>query len=175
MAHTFAQQCVEITQRFVQEEGVRLANERSSNRDTLTLSSAQLAWLLSQQIADFQHRRSLMNAPIDFRRRHLFQTEIEGEVLIARHVWVERVRLKYHRHVALSRRYGFDGYAVHANPARGQASRPAISRSNVDFPQPEGPTTVKISRSLISRDKLSRATIPRPNSFETFSRRMTGM
>src|SRR5438128_1304408 len=121
MAHTFAQQCVEIAQRFVQEEGVRLANERSSNRDTLTLSSAQLAWLLSQQIADFQHRRGLMNAPIDFRRRHLFQTEIEGEVLIARHVWVERVRLKYHRHVALARGYGFDGYAVHANPARGRS------------------------------------------------------
>src|SRR5437879_5611952 len=101
MAHAFAQQCVEIAQRFVQEEGLRLANERSSYRDTLALSSAQLAWLLSKQIADFQHRCGLMHPPVDFRRRHLFQTEVESEVLVARHMGIERVRLKDHSHVAL--------------------------------------------------------------------------
>ena len=37
------------------------------------------------------------------------------------------------------------------------ASRPAIIRSNVDFPQPEGPTKMRNSRSAIDRS-MSRNT-----------------
>src|SRR5438128_7425377 len=106
MAHTLAQQCIEIAQWFVQQKSMWLANERSSNGHTLALPSTQLARLLSKQIGYFQHRSGLLHMAIDFGRRQFFQTEIQSEILIARHVRVESVRLEDHRNIALSRRYG---------------------------------------------------------------------
>src|SRR5262245_38148484 len=54
-------------------------------------------------------------------------------------------------------------------------SRPAISRSNVDLPHPDGPTTVRTSLCPISRDTSSSARWPPANCLDTFSRRITGM
>src|SRR5262245_7525315 len=46
------------------------------------------------------------------------------------------------------------------------SSRPAIRRSSVDFPQPEGPTKTTNSPSSISRS-ISGMTVVEPNDFET--------
>ena len=70
--------------------------------------------------------------------RHL---QAEAHVLAHRHVRVERVGLEHHGHAALGR---IDVVYVHAadadQPAGRMSSRPAIMRSSVDLPQPDGPT-----------------------------------
>ena len=48
------------------------------------------------------------------------------------------------------------------------SSSPAIMRSRVDFPQPEGPTSTTNSPSSASMSTL-RMTLTGPNDFSTFS------
>ena len=54
---------------------------------------------------------------------------------------------------------------IHTSPSVG-SSRPAIIRSNVDFPHPEGPSSTMNSRSPMSRTTLSTA-VTSPNRLDT--------
>src|SRR5262245_51579535 len=63
--------------------------------------------------------------------------------------------------------------SIHTFPEVG-CSRPAMIRSNVDLPQPEGPTIVTISRSSIASETSCSATLL-PYRRLTFSKRMADM
>ena len=69
------------------------------------------------------------------------QLQAEGHVVGDRHVRIERVALEHHGDAALGRRQVVDhaGRRCMMSPEVG-VSRPAIMRSSVDLPQPEGPT-----------------------------------
>src|ERR1700710_2575277 len=54
-------------------------------------------------------------------------------------------------------------------------SSPAIIRSSVDFPHPEGPTRMTNSPSAISRSTLSTAMVPSANRLETPFRTISDM
>src|SRR5581483_11516993 len=53
------------------------------------------------------------------------------------------------------------------------SSRPAITRSSVDLPQPDGPTSTRNSPSPISSETRSTATTSPPNTLLTLSRRIS--
>ena len=55
-----------------------------------------------------------------------------------------------------------------------QSSSPAISRSSVDFPQPDGPTNTTNSPSLMSKS-MDGMMLASPNFLPTLSRRMLPM
>ena len=79
--------------------------------------------------------------------------QAKRHVVVDRHMRIERIVLEDHRDIT-----GLGGNIIHANPVNNQftradPSRPAIIRSVVDFPQPDGPTKTINSLSSISRLK----------------------
>ena len=84
----------------------------------------------------------------------LFQAgglEAEGEVLVDRHVRVERVGLEHHGDAALRRRHLVHPLAVEHQRAAGDLLQPGDHPSSVDLPQPEGPTKTANSPGSIRR------------------------
>ena len=67
------------------------------------------------------------------------------------HVRVQGVVLEHHRDVAVLGRHVGDVAAADRDLAALSSSRPAIMRSSVDLPQPDGPTRTRNSPSAISR------------------------
>ena len=88
---------------------------------------------------------------VDLLLRQFAHLQVEPQVVAHGHVRIERVALEDHRHVAIPRRD-----IGHVRPRSEivpelTGSRPAIMRSVVVLPQPEGPSSVKNSPSRISR------------------------
>ena len=71
------------------------------------------------------------------------------EVVAHAHVRIERVALKDHRQVARLRRNAVTSPPPMTNAARVGVSSPAISRSSVLLPHPDGPTSTRNSPSSI--------------------------
>jgi hypothetical protein len=76
--------------------------------------------------------------------------QAEAHVLRDRHVRVERVGLEHHRTPRSPGRAGSRPPADATSPSV-VSSSPAIMRSSVDLPQPEGPTSTQNSPSSMSR------------------------
>ena len=101
-----------------------------------------------------------MRAASDMRRSissfgHADIAQAEGHVLAHGHVRIERVVLEDHRDVAVA---GWQGRSIDCSPMRMSpsvtGSSPAIMRSNVDFPQPDGPRKTMNSPSWICQRKV---------------------
>ena len=83
---------------------------------------------------------------------HAGHLQRKGDVLVDRHVRIERIGLEHHRQLALGGRRRRSCPRHRAGSCREVvSSSPAISRSRVDLPQPEGPTKTTNSPSFISR------------------------
>ena len=116
-AHLDAQLGVQVRQRFVEEEALRIAYDGPADRDALALAARKLLGPLPQEVRDAQHLRRFLHLLGDDRLGHLAQPEREGHVLEHRHVRVERVALKYHGDVAILRRHVVHQLAVDAKRA----------------------------------------------------------
>ena len=78
----------------------------------------------------------------------------KGDVLAHGHVRIERVGLEHHGETAFGGRHVGGVLAVDLDhPSDVVSSRPAISRSSVDLPQPDGPTKTTNSPSSMSRSR----------------------
>jgi hypothetical protein len=99
----------------------------------------------------------------------------ERHVLGHRHVRVERVALEYHGDVARLGRQVRDVAAVDGDRhRRSHRSSPAMIRSSVDFPQPDGPTSTRNSPSAMA-SSMSCSTCTLPKAFATLSIAMVAM
>ena len=88
---------------------------------------------------------------LDLALRLLRQRQRERHVVAHRHVRIERVVLEHHRDVALLRRHAVHDAAADRDLALPViSSSPAIMRSSVDLPQPDGPTSTQNSPSAIA-------------------------
>ncbi len=76
----------------------------------------------------------------DLGARHARRLEAEGEVLVDGHMRVERVGLEHHRNAAPAAGTSFMRWPSISRSPPVIGSSPAIMRSSVDLPQPEGPT-----------------------------------
>ena len=101
-AHLAAQLGVEVAERLVEKEDLRLAHQRPAHGDALRLAAAQLRRAAVQQRSRPSIARHLAHAPVDLGARHAVFLESEGEVLVHGQVRVEGVVLEDHRHVALA-------------------------------------------------------------------------
>ena len=115
--HLHTELRVEIGKRLVHEERLRFANDRPPHRDTLPLTAGQRARLLVEVLVDLQQHRCPAHALFDLRLRQLPEPQAEREVLLHRHVRVERVVLEDHRDVALLRRQLVDHLLADADLA----------------------------------------------------------
>ena len=58
-----AQFGVEVRQRLVEQEHVRIADDGAADRDALALAAGQLARIAVEQRVELQRRRGLVDAP----------------------------------------------------------------------------------------------------------------
>src|SRR5882724_763691 len=97
--HYFAEVCVEVTERLVEQQDLRLHHERARDRDSLLLSARELpriARLVSGELDDAQHLRHPTVAVTP--RNTRLEAETVGHVLRDGHVGPESVALEDHRH-----------------------------------------------------------------------------
>ena len=132
-AHLHAQVGVEIRQRLVHQEYGGMAHHRATDSDALTLTSRQLSGLSVEQTIDAERRRRARDFCFDFgvrtggprqqppdQRQPLPcrkapHPQRQRHVVGDRHMWIERVGLKYHGDVAKLRTQPVDRPVVHRN------------------------------------------------------------
>jgi hypothetical protein len=99
---------------------------------------------------------------------HLAELQAVLDVLPHRQVREDRVILEHHADVALVRRDGVDDLVVEADRPASMLLNPAIMRSSVVLPQPDGPSSVKNSPFRISTER-SGMIVTGPYCLTTFS------
>ena len=104
-AHLHAELRVQVGERFVHQEDLRIADDRAAQRDALTLAAGERLRLAVEELLDAQNLRGLANELIDLVLRLLAQLQAEGHVVIDGHVRIERVVLENHRDIAILRRH----------------------------------------------------------------------
>ncbi len=118
-AHLHAQLGVEIGERLVEQEDLRIAHDRAAHGDALALPAGELARLAVEQFLDVEDAGGLLHALLDLGLGKMLQPQPERHVLVDRHVRIERVVLEHHRHVAVFRRHVVDDRAVDRDLAVG--------------------------------------------------------
>ena len=161
-AHLHAQLGVEVGQRLVHQERRRLAHDGPAHGDALALAARQLRRACGRAPLSSCSSRAASSTRAGRSRAagSLASLQRVGDVLAHGHVRVERVALEHHGDVAvLGRGVGDVAPPMTSSPAV-TSSRPAIIRSRVDLPQPDGPTSTRSSPSATSRSTSSTATTP---------------
>ena len=123
-ADLVAQLRVEIRQRLVEQERLRLAHQRAAHRDPLTLTAGELAGLAVEQLVDLQQLGRLADPPVDLGARRPALPQPVGQVAVHRHVRIQRVVLEHHRDVALAGRQAVDHRAADPDLARRRLVQP---------------------------------------------------
>ena len=78
--HLDPQLRVEVRQRLVQEEHLRLAHQRASHRDALPLPPGELSGTPAEQVLQAEHPTHLVDAAADLVAGHATLAEAEREV-----------------------------------------------------------------------------------------------
>ena len=110
MAHAHPQARVEVRQRLVEEEDLRIAHHRAAERDALLLAAGELLRIAGKRSAtpsmlgDAGRRSPSISASRSTVGRASAQRK--GDVLEHRHVRIERIGLEHHRDVAPVRAAG---------------------------------------------------------------------
>ena len=100
-----AQLRVEVRERLVHQERLRLADDRPTHRDPLSLTARESSRLALQELVEPEHVGRSLHALVDLVLRHaLPEAQSERDVLEDGEVRVERVALEHHRDVAIARR-----------------------------------------------------------------------
>ncbi len=102
-AHLVAQLCVEVGERFVEQEQTGVAHDRAADRDALQLPAGKLARETLQQVVDPEHLRRAPHFGFDFRLGSLARAQPKGDVIEHLHVRIERVVLEHHRDIPIAR------------------------------------------------------------------------
>ena len=102
-AHVDAQTGVEIGERLVHQEGLRMAYDRAGEGDALALASGKLAGQIRQQLREAEARGDVASTSADdFGRRTLANAQRKSDILRDGHVRIKRVALKHHGDVAVA-------------------------------------------------------------------------
>jgi len=94
---------VEVGERLVEQEDVRLAHKRAAHGNTLALTAGELAGLAIEQMVDLQEIGNLGNPLCTLRLFNAVHFHAEGDVPAHRHVRIERIGLKHHGDVPVCR------------------------------------------------------------------------
>jgi hypothetical protein len=97
--HADAELRVEVRERLVHEERLRLAHDRAPHRDALALAAGELRGPAVEELVEAEERGDLLHAPLRLGLRRLPHLEPVADVLAHGHVRIERVALEDHRHV----------------------------------------------------------------------------
>ena len=103
--HLEAELRVEVRQRLVHQERLRLPDDRARERDPLPLAAGQLARAAVEQLVEPEQLRHLLHLLGAVGLVDLPHAQRVRDVVEHAQVRVERVALEHHRHVAAARRH----------------------------------------------------------------------
>ena len=103
-AHLHAKFCVEIGQRLVEQEHLRLADDGAAERHALALPAGQLARLALEIILHAEDLGGRLHALADLGAVDFAHLQAESHVVVDAHMRIERVVLEHHGDVAIHRR-----------------------------------------------------------------------
>src|SRR3954468_17572243 len=125
---------VQVGQRLVHEEDLRLTDDGAAHRDTLALTTGERLRLAVQVLGEVEDLRGLLDLLPDLRLVDAGDLEREAHVVGDRHVRVERVVLEHHGDVPVLRRQvrdvavtDTDGTAVDVLEPRQHAERGGLA------------------------------------------------
>src|SRR6266702_1552197 len=122
--HCDAQLGIEVGQRLVEQEHLRIADDGAAHRDALALAARQLPGITVEQRRQRQDFRGAPDAAGDFLRLGAAQLEREAHIVGDRHMRVERIVLEYHGNVALFRLDIVDDALADRDRSRGDVLEP---------------------------------------------------
>ena len=102
--HLLAELQVEGAERLVEQQHLRLVDERAGERDPLLLAARELARLALLDAGEVDQLEDLPHAPVELRALEPLAPQPEGDVLEDRQVREERVALEDGVDVSLVRR-----------------------------------------------------------------------
>ena len=123
-AHLDAQLGVEVRQRLIEQEHLRVARDGAPHGDALALAARELARVALEQMLQSQNFGRLHHARVDLLLRRIAQPQREAHVGPDRHVRIKRVVLEHHGDVALFRRHVVDHAIADADLAAGDVLEP---------------------------------------------------
>ena len=141
---------IERAERLVEQQDARLDGERAGKRHALALAAGKLARIAVGQPLELDQIEQLLNARVDFRLGDalpaLAHAQAEGDVLEHAHMPEQRIMLEHEADVALADAARQRVLSVEMRPdPRSGHSRPAMMRSSVVLPEPEGPSSATSS------------------------------
>ncbi len=110
-AHLHAQLRVEVGQRLVHQERLRVAHDGAAHGDALALAAGEVGRLALEVLLEVEDLRRLGDLAVDLTGVGLGELEREAHVVAHGHVRVQRVVLEHHRDVAIARRQVVDALA----------------------------------------------------------------
>ena len=122
--HLHAQLRVEVGERLVHQEGLRVADDRPAHRHPLALAAGEVRRPPVEVVLEVERLRRRLDLLVDLGLVHLGELEREAHVLAHGHVRVERVVLEDHRDVAVLRRLVVDLLAADRQLAGGDVLEP---------------------------------------------------
>ena len=102
-AHLVAELGVEVGERLVHQEDLRVPDDCTADGDTLALAAGQRLRLAVEVLGDVEDLGGLTNLAVDLRLRGLLQLQREGHVIINGHVGIQSVVLEDHGDIAVLR------------------------------------------------------------------------
>ena len=134
----FAQLVIEVRQRLVQQDEVRILDQRAGQRDTLLLASRKFMGPTIQHAGEPQNLRHPSDAAGDLGARQAGHAERRGDVVEHRKILIVDELLVDHGDVALLDRHGGDVAAIQPNLARGRPLQPGHQLNQRGFARQRG-------------------------------------
>ena len=156
--HRMTQFEVERAERFVEQQRARIVHQRAGQCDTLLLAAGQLGGPALGEVGQTDDLQQFVDPLADLGLVLLAAPWAVRDVVPHRHVREQRVVLEHRVDVALVRRHPRDVDPLEADGALGRVSKPAIIRSVVVFPQPDGPSSEKNSPEAMEKSASVTAT-----------------
>ena len=107
-AHLHAELRVQVGERFVHQEDLRITHDGAAEGDALTLAAGERLRLAVEQLLDGQDLRSFTHELVDLILRLLAQLQAKRHVIVYGHVRIECVVLEHHRDIAVLRSHIVD-------------------------------------------------------------------
>ena len=108
-AHLGAQFRIKVGQRFVEQKYLGMAHNGAAHGDTLALSTRQISGAAIQIFGQPKDACDIINRRLNLGLGHFADAQTKRHIVGHIQVWIKRVVLKNHRHIAV-----FWGNAVHA-------------------------------------------------------------
>ncbi len=131
-ARRHAQRRVEVRERLVEQEDLRVAHDGAADGDALALAARELLRQAPEILRDLQHVGRFAHALVELLLARVGELQGEGHVVVDRHMRVERIGLEHHGDAALGRRQ-----LVHHLPADLQRAAGDLFQAR-DHPEKRG-------------------------------------